>query len=186
MASRTRSAAAGFTLLELAMVMAILALMVVVVGTRLDGLLPGKALAADARAIGSMIELARGNAASRGRVYAIRYDLEAGTYQLFGPPPRELAEQDPTGTGGPGPWGLYPGLRKSLGRGIRFRAIQPMGLDLQQGGELAVRFDPLAIEGSHIVYLENEDGEVYSVKYNALTGLADFSPGEAVFEGNDG
>ncbi len=177
---------AGFTLLELTMVMAIMALMVVVVGTRIDGLIPRKALEASAREIGAMIEMARGNAASRGRVYALRYDLDAGTVQLFGPPPRELAEQDPEGDRGPGPWGLYPGLRKSLGRGVHFRGIQPMGLDFQRGGELAVRFDPLAIEGSHIVILENEQGAVFSVKYNAITGLADFVRGEALFEGTDG
>jgi prepilin-type N-terminal cleavage/methylation domain-containing protein len=176
----------GFTLLELTMVMAVLAIAVVTVGANIDGLIPGKALQASARDIGTIIEMARGNAASRGRIYAIRYDLEAGTYQLFGPPPREDEEADPEGRNGPGPWGLYPGIRKSLKRGVRFAGIQPMGLDLQQGGELAVRFDPLAIEGSHIVYLENDDGQLYSVKYNALTGLADYIRGEAVFEGSDG
>ncbi|GIW71538.1 MAG: hypothetical protein KatS3mg102_1080 [Planctomycetota bacterium] len=174
---------AGFTMIELIVVLAVMALALSFVVTRIDHLIPGEGLKASAREIASTIELARAGAASQGRIRAIRYDLEAGSWRLFAPLLDEYGQEVP----GPGPWGLHPaGPAQWLHEGVRFVAIQPMGLDLQRGGELAVRFDPLAIEGSHIVYLENRDGERFSIKYNALTGLAEAVEGEAVFEGSEG
>ncbi len=170
------SRARGFTLIELLAVVAVIGLLMVFIVPALDGLTPRHRLRGAARKIAATIDLARGTAVGRGRNLAIYYDLDDQSYRLYG------ASAD--GGAGEPPWGLSPiGASRPLPRGVRFRGIQPQGLDYQNAGILRVRFDPVAIEGSHIVHLEStEEDRVYSVKYNAFLGQAMASRGEAEFE----
>jgi prepilin-type N-terminal cleavage/methylation domain-containing protein len=169
----------GFTLIEVTMVMVIVGVILAFVIPSLDNISPKYALRAAVRDVASTIDLARGSAAGKGRMHAIRYDLANGVYQLFTP---GGSDDEPYGQG-PGPWHLWPaGASRQLPRGVRFRAIEPLGARALESGELAVRFDPLSLEGSHIVVLEGEGGKMWSVKYNALLGTADFAEGTVQFE----
>ncbi|MFC1707759.1 prepilin-type N-terminal cleavage/methylation domain-containing protein [Planctomycetota bacterium] len=165
----------GFTLVELIVVIVIIATIMAFVIPAIDRITPKHSLRAAARDIAGTIDLVRGTAAGKGRVMAVYYDLDAGTYTIYGPPPEgELGER---------PWGLAPvGTRRKLPRFVHFVGIQPEGLRYQTSGELKVRFDPLAIEGSHIIHLENTKEQTYSVKYNAFLGQAVTLRGEAEFE----
>jgi prepilin-type N-terminal cleavage/methylation domain-containing protein len=169
----------GFTLIEIIVVLAIVALVLTLAVLRIDHLSPKYAVRAAAREVGGLIDLAPGTAAGKGRRTAIEYDIDQGLYRLYGPPP--------PGEEGSGPWGLAPaGPPKSLPRGVRFRGAyaHAKGMQLQTSGVLRVRFDPLSIEGSHIVYVENDfqGGKQWSVKYNALLGSCDYVEGLAEFE----
>jgi len=175
----TRGDERGFSLIEIIVVLAIVGLILTLTVMRLDHLSPKYALRAAAREVGGMIDLARGTAAGKGRRTAIEYDIDGGYYRLFGPPPQ--------GEEGRGPWGLaMVGVPKSLPMGVRFGGVyaHAKGMTAQTRGTLRVRFDPLSIEGSHIVYLENDfqGGKQMSVKYNALLGSCDYVDGQAEFE----
>jgi len=167
---RAGSSQSGFTLVEIMAVIFIVGLMMGIVVPALDNMGPGTSLRAKAQDISSSIELMRGTAIGQGRPTGIAYDLDGGRYRLF-----RTSLEDPLK--------LEPfGRVRQLGRFVKFRGIQPQGIRYQTSGELRVRFDPTGIDGSHIIHLENTRGQVYSVKYNALTGRASVVRGEAVFE----
>jgi len=51
-----------------------------------------------------------------------------------------------------------------------------------EGDDIAdVVIDPLGAAGSHVVILTNTEGQVLSVKFNALTGTVDFFNEEVGF-----
>lgn len=159
--------------------MVIVGLMLAFVLPRLDNLSPKYALRASVRDVGSIIDIARGSAAAKNRRYAILYEVSNGRYRLFGPPGQDEGMEGQ----GPGPKGTYPkGAARTLPGGVRFRRIQPLGLRPFDSGELAVFFDPLSLDGSHIVYIEGDGGKLWSIKYNALLGVADYAEGESQFE----
>lgn len=167
----------GFSLVEIMVVMALIGLVLSLIVMRVEHLSPKYALRAAAREVGATIDLARGKAASSGLRTAIEYDVNQGVYQLY--------VQNRSGERGNGPWGLEPvGMPKELPRYVRLKGVyaHAKGREAQSGGVLRVRFDALSIEGSHIVYLENVDGKVMSVKYNALLGSCDYADGTAEFE----
>jgi prepilin-type N-terminal cleavage/methylation domain-containing protein len=163
----------GFTLIELIVVMAIVATILMMVTLRLDGMTPKYALRAAAREVGATIDLARGTSAGRGVMTGIEYNVDQGVYTLYGP----------AHDGTPG---LFPvGAPRTLPAGVRFRGVyaHAKGQSAQGSGVLQVRFDPLSLGGSHIVYLESTvTGKQISVKYNALLGSCDYVDGTAEFE----
>jgi prepilin-type N-terminal cleavage/methylation domain-containing protein len=178
--AREERGSAGFTLVELVVVLVIVGVMLAFVVPSLDRLSPKYTLRAAVRDVGSIIDLARGTSVTKNRRTAIQYYIANNAYRMFGPPDQEQQEGQ-----GPGPWHLWPaGSLRTLPKGVHFRAVQPIGEAVNRT-ELAVRFDPLSTEGSHIVYLENDEGKLWSIKYNALLGVADCVEGEAVFEGGE-
>ncbi len=168
----------GFTLIETVVAVALLAVLFIFVLPNVDRLSPKYALRAAAREIGSTVDLCRSNAVSDAKTYAIRYELDRGTYSVFGPPSDEPDEP----LGEPGPFGTYQiGGPRRLPSGVRIVAVKPDVTQTVSGGEMAVRFSPLGYEGSHVVVLENEKGERLSLKYNAMIGLTDYREGEVEF-----
>lgn len=172
----------GFTLIEIMVTMTVIATILVIVTVRAEHLSPKYALRAAAREVGGAIDLARGTAAGRGVRTAIEYDVDAGRYQLWG----EGRDDSGNKVRGDGPWGLTKiGACRTLPRGVRFRGVyaHAKGQSPQSKGVMRVRFDPLSIEGSHIVYLESEHTQKQiSVKFNALLGSSDYVDGTAEFE----
>jgi prepilin-type N-terminal cleavage/methylation domain-containing protein len=78
---------AGFTLLELLAVMALLGLVLFFVVPRLDNISPKTRLRSAARKIGSTMELAQGQAIATGKEYVLAYDVSKGTFWIILPPP---------------------------------------------------------------------------------------------------
>lgn len=72
----------GFTLLELAVVAAILGMVLLLGARRLDVLTPDRVLDAEARRLKAVLEQARSAVALRGSAAEIVYDLDAGSYRL--------------------------------------------------------------------------------------------------------
>lgn len=163
----------GFTFIELMIVLLIVGLCATVVAPALMNMSPTQNLRSAAHDLAATIDLLRGTAIGRGQPTGIVYDIDANAYRIYGP----------SGGAAGGAQELVPiGPTRRLGRHVRFVGIQPQGLRYQQSGTLRVRFDPMSVHGSHIVYLENTKEQRYSVKYNAFIGQALAVRGEAEFE----
>lgn len=174
-ASQRDPRASGFTLIEILVVLGIAGLIMTLTVMRIDHMSPKYALRAAARKVGGTIDLARGVAAGRGFRTAIEYDIDNRTYRVY---------QEPRdGSRGPGPFGFEPaGAAFTLPRGVGFRELIHGNGDQKGRGVWAIGFEPLSIDGSHIVVLENEEKKQISVKYNALLGSCDYQDGTAQFE----
>jgi general secretion pathway protein H len=91
MTSRSdRDRAAGFTLIEMVMVVAILALMAVLVTVQGTPVSPAVHARAAAQAISGALRSARGEAVSRNRVVTFTLDLAKGSYRWGETPPENL------------------------------------------------------------------------------------------------
>lgn len=160
------------------MVLVIIGVVLAFAVPALDRLTPKHTLRAAGREVASTIDLARGTAIGKARRMAIRYWVQENAYALYGPATEDAPVVENVWRGVE--LARY-GKVRTLPAGVRFLAVQPIGLDPVEG-ELWVHFDPLSLRGSHIVYLENQEGRRFSVKYSALTGSAELVEGEARFE----
>ncbi len=89
-AERHRRASAGFTLIELIVVLAIMGLVVALASPRLHRALPGAELAAGAEELAAALRRTRARAIAGGHRAALLIDIEAARYALAGGPGRRL------------------------------------------------------------------------------------------------
>ena len=109
--TRATSEPRGFTLIELALVLAILGVMLTVLVPRLE--LGGARLDASARRLARLCTYLADEASLRGRVYRLTMDLDAEAWQVteltgYAPDGRPVFEEpwDPLTVGGPLPAGV--------------------------------------------------------------------------------
>jgi general secretion pathway protein H len=88
---RLRNSEDGYTLLELLIVMAILAMMAGMTLTRLPGIRDGPRFEAAVRDIGNMLRLARSTALADGRAVAFWIDVDRKQYGIEGGPQKAVA-----------------------------------------------------------------------------------------------
>jgi len=172
---RSPRAARGFTILELVIVIGIVGLLYTIVAVSFRGMMPKYRLRAAAHELGTLIEQTRLAAIGRGLWMGIHYVLTPGPrdepdkcyYQVIPPPPEDYPDQ---------PVDQRECLTKQYpGDGlVRIRRIVLAGNQVVEGGTVNVLFSPLGNAGSHIVILEGDDGRVFSVKMNCITGVIDF------------
>ncbi len=166
---------AGFTILELIMVIVILGIIGATSITSMGGITPKYRLRSAARHVGSLINEIRATAVNYQDSFTIRYNFENRSTQVFLPPKKE---EDPN---------LPVEERESLSRrilppGVIFeRVVFPDGTEAT-AGYVDIELDPYGHEGSHIVYLRNDDDAVLTVKYNALLGITDYGSAAVQFE----
>lgn len=84
----------GFTLIELSLVVALMALLAGLVMVRYDLASPRQRAIHAARKLGRMIENCREKAIEEERLYAMRLDLAAGKYSVCAPAERTLSSVD--------------------------------------------------------------------------------------------
>lgn len=164
----------GFTLLEAVMVIVILGVLAAAVVPNLDGLSPKYRLRAAARNAASTISWTRSLSGGTGEAHGIYYNLSEQYYEIFEPP---LEEDDPEL-----PFSERPRLTPSfLPDGVRIiRVVFPDGR-YESSDEVFVLLDPFGNEGSHILWIQNEEERTISVTFNAMLGVVDFHDGEAEF-----
>ena len=165
---------AGFTFLELILVLAVIGILFSMSIISLKGMTPKYRLRSAARELGSTIEQTRLIAVSRSEWMGIHY--------VFDPPPT-AADAEPRpyyqiiapGEYQDQPLEERPLLSKQeLPPGVFFRHILLASNQAIDVGTWDILFSPNGNTGSHIVVFDGEEERVQSLKFNAITGLIDF------------
>ncbi|MCZ6602633.1 MAG: hypothetical protein O6952_06485, partial [Planctomycetota bacterium] len=117
------------------------------------------------------MEFCRHLSVTKAATYGIQYQLDdQSPYYRIVLPEDEFGERE----------FLSP---KTLPKGVKLREVILPNSDRITGfGSTIVDFSPTGETGSHIVTLENEQDEIWSVKFQPLIGIASFTNGEAEFE----
>lgn len=170
MSTRRERARAGFSLVELLVVVVILGLLAGVTTVSWRSIAPRTALNTDLRTLAARISTARSDAIARNSEFQIIYDIDNGKYWI-----RPPFNAD----------GQYEPLEEErdilfltvLKPGVRFREITIDG-ETYTDGLVKVRFDPLGASNDHAILLHHEPYDRYhTIEVLALTGLLRFHDG---------
>ncbi|MHC4713998.1 MAG: pilus assembly FimT family protein [Planctomycetota bacterium] len=168
----SRTDRAGFTLLELALVIIIIGIVSGLVFANLDVLIPGERLRRAASEIVAVSRFARTAARMHRVEVTIEYDLDKDLWAVTAVLPVEPEEEwevEPLLLVEPGPEVLFFG---GTGEDIRIRAVHYGENGIVQGGAVTASFKPGGAVGEHMVVLESESGSTIGVFVPALTGMA--------------
>lgn len=164
----------GFTLIELLVVLVVVGLIAGIGIPRLETLSPKYSLRSAARTIATELEYVRSTGIFQHKTYGMRYDIGLDVYYMVLPPEEDAAEIPFE------EWPISPPMR--LPALVTIKAVVLADNSVFEGDDIAdVLIDPLGAAGSHVVILENIDGRILSVKFNALTGTVDFFNEEVGF-----
>ena len=157
---RERGRDAGFTLIELTVVVFLMALVASVVYARLGAVLPRQALLAAARRLGSAVALARSQAILESRPMALRYsDAPPGLEVLR--MPTEDRRQD----------GDEPPLwRVRLGRDISLKVRFAAGHVAPLSADRNIACSAAGVITPHDVHLRSRQGHNLLLRVHPLTG----------------
>jgi prepilin-type N-terminal cleavage/methylation domain-containing protein len=193
---------AGYTLMELLAVIAILGLLLTVAVTRIDFLIPKYRVRAAGRELGAYLQHIKGRAVAEGRPLYVCYDIPARKYWVMAPfpiPPEELealgllvpgvaapGEPIPPMPPGPPPMRYGEALVTELPDGVVFTDVA-VGTETMTGF-VTIEVTPFGSTRTHHVHLADEDKERQTtVKFNGLTGNVTFydgyqAPSESVMQ----
>lgn len=174
-------ASAGFTFLELVIVLAVIGSLFYIASPNFHGFMPKYRLRSAARNVGTTLEQVRLAAMTRGVWMGIRYELtptdsERSYFQIIPAAPEDLPDQ-PIEDRKPLP-------RDELPDGVRIARIILSNNHVVDRGAINIAFSPLGNAGSHIVVLEEVSQErIFSLKLNCISGAIEFFEGaEASFQ----
>lgn len=159
------STRAGFTLVEISVVVLILALMLTTATVRLDSYLPASRGESAARTLLSTIDLARTTAVSKGVVYQVELDLDKKRYRILTPYDKDgQLARDPQDQRGLNWVELPPG--------VFFGAILSLSGETITEGSYFLPFDQRGSSEEIYIQIENESGENFALTatIQALTG----------------
>lgn len=166
--SGLRFRSAGYTVIELMIVLVILGLLLATTVVNLDGISPRYRLRGAARELGSTINWARSLSGGTGRTYTLHYDLDNRAYWIIEPPG---PEDDPDL-----PLDERPRLpRNELPLAVEFDNLVLGDNRRVRDGTVDIEMDPLGHGGSHIVHLKNTEGGFLCLKFSSMLGFVDYS-----------
>jgi len=145
-------ARAGFTLIELIIVLTILGVVAIVAFPKLEGAFSANYLRSSARRLAGMISYTKSQAALSGKEHRLYYDLERGEYWMA-----EKGEESFVETI------TELGRRRSLLEGVRFEKIITRSDGRTSYGIVSSRFSPRGWVEKTTIYLKNEKGEGLSI-----------------------
>ncbi|MBV8882220.1 MAG: prepilin-type N-terminal cleavage/methylation domain-containing protein [Planctomycetaceae bacterium] len=175
--SPSRSAQAGFTLVELIAVVVIVGLIAMVTVTRLDFLVPKYRLRGAARDVGSVLGLGKAHAASNGKDVYFEVDLARGTYWLLAAFPKQEPGDDVRTDVRARPLEYQPVFERELPEGVQFTDIVLGDKDKANMGRARARLSALGSSSHLILNMRNDEGKEISVKMNGFTGLITYVEG---------
>ena len=162
---------AGFTMIELMIVVAIIALMTTVITAGIDTLLPGERLNTSIRDLAGNLRNIRTQAISRGMEYRLTYDLDNNRYRWATPFSveggilRQEMDED---------WESDDRVSLSwttLPEGVQLESVWVAG-EVYSGGEIYVVFDPVGTATDHSVVLAQPQFDSrFTIEVMPLTGL---------------
>ncbi len=175
---RTASSRAGFTMVELMIVVAIIGMMTVTVSTSIESMLPGERLNTTIRNLSADLRSIRSEAISRGAEFRLIYDLDNERYRWSTPLSLDegLVRQE-TGEN----WEDADRIEFSwedLAEGVEFSTIFVAG-EPHTTGEVFVSFDPIGTATDHSVIMSQPRySRSFTIEVMALTGLVHMHDGE--------
>jgi prepilin-type N-terminal cleavage/methylation domain-containing protein len=165
--------AAGFTLLELIAVIAIVGLIAALAIGRMDFFIPKYRLRGAAREVGSVLKQAKAKAAAAGRDVYFQADLQQGEYWLLVPFPKLKEDGSLPGPDDPVVYEYQEALRNRLPKGVECTEVI-LGPDAKMtSGKATVRFSPFGASQSVIVNLQMDE-RLMCTKLNGITGVVTF------------
>ena len=153
-----RRPSAGFTLVEVMLVLAILALAASVVYLRIEGLLPHWELRSSVRRVASTVAFARSQAIVEGRPVILRYQTDVPECEVI----RRVAK--------PSHRGAERLLQTPLGENVKMEIETPHGLNGVGGHQVDIVCAAAGTLTPHTVRLVGADGATVSLNVNPLTG----------------
>jgi len=169
--------AAGFTFIELMVVIAILSLLASIVVVNLDGISAPTKLRGTARSIGNQLLELKEMAALKDRAMSLEMDLEHQRWRVIDAPsvvdiPDEHEREDATFVGD---WVETP-------EGVRIQEVSFSSTDVDSSGSLVVTFqsDGEVSPSGFVAFLKHDtlpEDEGISVEVSGLTGLIAYHDG---------
>lgn len=184
-----RSAKAGFTLIEMTVVVLLLGLtiMVIAVGGYF-GIRDSEQLKDEARYLAGFLEQVRSKAALTGKRHVVEYGLDEDNQNYFAWVPREpeegeIMEYDVVDDEAYVAAGFHDMPTRRQANGSRVYAVWIDRIAFADGSETSdreVKIDFMPTGGGHwhYVYLTNAEGDFYTIEVNPFTGSAEVYPGE--------
>lgn len=175
--SRSAGAPRGaFSLIELVMVVALLAVMLALTAGSMDGMLPEYRLRGEARKVGAEMARAKGEALASGRDVYLGYDLNRGKMWLWVWRETPVEER----TAGEPDVGWIVHLEEDLRPGVHITNVIFGTRRTVTEGTAMVRVSPMGTADQHIVNLVSDEGQAVSVKLNGITGVVSYGDAPAV------
>ena len=162
---------AGFTLVELMVVLVIVGLMVGVSATKLDFMVPKYKLRGAAREVAGLLKQARSRAAGSGKDVYVEFDLPLGRYWVLVAFPKPVESGL---TNDPAALEYQPILEQALPEGVKFVDVIQGEKDRYDTGRARLKVSPFGSSASLIVNLRNTDEREMSLRMNGLTGATLF------------
>lgn len=169
-AAHRQRAAAGFTLLELAVVLFIVGLFGTLVVPLIGGL-GREDLQTTARRLAGTTRYLYNESALSGRPYRLVFDLDAGTYGGR----RLEADGQLVGVTG-------SGSEHTLPSDIRFRDVEVAGRGLSSSGSTYAAILPVGWIDETVIHLEDGGGHQLTVRLFPLTGSSEVYEGYREFD----
>ncbi len=166
----------GFTLLELLVVLALLAVFWSSTGLRISGGPGDGDLGLAARRLAGEVRELRGRAAAARKDHVLRLDLDAGRY--WAGLPAEGEEGWPV-TGIVDPPGRLPEAGRALPPGVSMAKVAVWGRDEVTQGQTEVRFRRNGCVEHARIHLRNRDNRSLTLEVHPVTGRVEVHDGGA-------
>ena len=173
MTRATRNHAAfgrGFTLLELAVVMFLMALIMLIALPYLGSLQPAQ-MRSEARRLASRANYLYEEAGAQKVLIRLTFDLDHNGYYVTRLDPF-AARPVFTPEGGPA------GVRVFMPAGIRIRDVWVEGVGAVNRGQVSTQFYPSGYVDATVVHLTDENGEVFTLAIDPFTGRVSIANGD--------
>ena len=173
-----KSRQAGFSLIELTVVVLIIAIGATLAFISVEGFSPSARLKAAVRTLASTINYTRNQAITIGEILYLEYDLRGNRYRVIVPFVQDMDGRRDEGETSIVEW-------EELGQGIQFEGLVLADGDVRQTEVVRIPFHPSGTTVGHIIYVQNQSEKTFSIEVNGLTGFVEFFNSRKELEGAD-
>jgi len=156
----------GFSLIELTLVIAVMAIALVVVVSNIDAVIPATRINSEARKLSTFIETSFSHSVATGRPVAIVYDINEQAY--FMAFPQADADEDP--------YLVEHDQLKYLPSSIHISKVYKGDIS-EMSGIVTIYISPNGRMKGHSIFLRDEDDRKLTIEVMPLTGAASIYDG---------